>query len=907
MRKFLPSITAAFLAVKLLFMPTLADYPAERKTAYSAAVPLGTGLTYERNIDYHPVYGPQREYIFHYTPNDETTMTFASTPYLCGTATVSSLAAINEPDRRFAGGINADFFNMNTGVPESGYIKNGELYTSDRGMPMLAARSDESYFIDRAGISLTLQGENEAILPVAHLNKEFSEYGFYLYNARYAAKTGIKSAHTAITLAAYTDKQSFAELFEVYRNEELEKLYEEAQNAEKRKEASLKAYEEAKAAAEEALDREENSTETEENEQEAEISRDVTLPALAEAVKTDTEAAEALQKALISTLETRSGYRKCGENFYLIEPVCPQIGKQEKLVALAADRGVTNETIPESRYLLCGDDRSYGKQLAAYTEGSEWTFTVSGAEAFADVVDAIGTGHIIVSDGKAIDEQSLSHYTSAQPRSAVGIKADGSLVVYAVDGRQAGFSAGLKILSLAERMVELGCVSAANLDGGGSTAVHAFLPGTTGSMTVNKPSGGSERKVANALLFTDTKEPTGQAAAAYLYDDHLVTYADHPVKIGSLYPADGNGFSAKLSEGSSVLLDTHGVGRLDGNVFDPCGETGVIPLYASVDGGETENLAGTVVSVEEPDRILLSVSPKLLTPFDSATVKVGSVYRGLAVTADESRYLWSIAVDGKETPTIVLPAEEEGAYRIVNEYSVIENGVLTPLVYGKTLSVKATRGNVSAPADVKVLPYPFVDMDGHWARREVYDLHALGVVEGEYDAQGRAYYFPERTYSRAEFCTMLARLTGLTAELPRLNEQSAPVEEAEGVDEETDPPESFFEDEDEIPEWAYLHVIGLYEAGLLKKFVRYDENGKAVFDGDSAVTRGEVMEVMGRLCADAGQETAVYFPDLPDDENARKAVAAGIFGGYEDGTLRPENALTRAEGAAVFTRYGKVK
>ena len=127
MRKFLPSITAAFLAVKLLFMPTLADYPAERKTAYSAAVPLGTGLTYERNIDYHPVYGPQREYIFHYTPNDETTMTFASTPYLCGTATVSSLAAINEPDRRFAGGINADFFNMNTGVPESGYIKNGEL------------------------------------------------------------------------------------------------------------------------------------------------------------------------------------------------------------------------------------------------------------------------------------------------------------------------------------------------------------------------------------------------------------------------------------------------------------------------------------------------------------------------------------------------------------------------------------------------------------------------------------------------------------------------------------------------------------------------------------------------------------------------------------------------------------
>lgn len=48
----------------------------------------------------------------------------------------------------------------------------------------------------------------------------------------------------------------------------------------------------------------------------------------------------------------------------------------------------------------------------------------------------------------------------AAPRTAVGIKADGNIIFYTLDGRQSGYSYGAQLKTLAKRMVELGCVDA---------------------------------------------------------------------------------------------------------------------------------------------------------------------------------------------------------------------------------------------------------------------------------------------------------------------------------------------------------------------------------------------------------------------------------------------------------------
>jgi len=43
--------------------------------------------------------------------------------------------------------------------------------------------------------------------------------------------------------------------------------------------------------------------------------------------------------------------------------------------------------------------------------------------------------------------------------------------------------------------------------------------------------------------------------------------------------------------------------------------------------------------------------------------------------------------------------------------------------------------------------------------------------------------------------------------------------------------------------------------------------------------------------------------DCSDIDAVRKAFALGFITGYEDGTFRPQNNMTRAEAAVVVTRF----
>jgi exopolysaccharide biosynthesis protein len=86
-------------------------------------------------------------------------------------------------------------------------------------------------------------------------------------------------------------------------------------------------------------------------------------------------------------------------------------------------------------------------------------------------------------------------YGQRHPRTALGVKADGTIVLATVDGRQPKTSLGMSIPELAALMAALGCVEAINLDGGGSTTMAVR------GRVVNSPSDPSgERPVSDALL-----------------------------------------------------------------------------------------------------------------------------------------------------------------------------------------------------------------------------------------------------------------------------------------------------------------------------------------------------------------------------------------------------------------------
>jgi uncharacterized protein YigE (DUF2233 family) len=108
-------------------------------------------------------------------------------------------------------------------------------------------------------------------------------------------------------------------------------------------------------------------------------------------------------------------------------------------------------------------------------------------------------GPLIVREGQPAVESELENFrkgfdTERHPRTAFGVTPNGEVWLVVVDGRQPGVSRGATLAELAQIMVRLGCREAINLDGGGSSEITAW------GLTVNRPSDGKPRPVANGIL-----------------------------------------------------------------------------------------------------------------------------------------------------------------------------------------------------------------------------------------------------------------------------------------------------------------------------------------------------------------------------------------------------------------------
>ena len=92
-----------------------------------------------------------------------------------------------------------------------------------------------------------------------------------------------------------------------------------------------------------------------------------------------------------------------------------------------------------------------------------------------DVPEALGGGPILVRDRKpifrALEDFGSYHLNRRHPRTAIGQRADGRIVMVVVDGRRAGYSAGMTNFELAQTMIRMGVVTASALDAGGSSTM----------------------------------------------------------------------------------------------------------------------------------------------------------------------------------------------------------------------------------------------------------------------------------------------------------------------------------------------------------------------------------------------------------------------------------------------------
>ena len=217
---------------------------------------------------------------------------------------------------------------------------------------------------------------------------------------------------------------------------------------------------------------------------------------------------------------------------------------------------------------------------------------------YDDIVEGVGGNAILVKDGKVV----LDDTGYLAPRTAIGIKADGTLVFFAADGRMEPESCGMNNGQIAHTMLALGCVDALSLDGGGSATLIARREADNVLATRNKPCYGFDRPVSTSLLICSSAEPTGVFDHAAFSSD---LYACNPSSsvVLSVRGVDENGFSATLPFGGQLQVADPSYGYIFGTVFVARGKTGSVQVNYVLNG---EILGTTTISVSADNNDMLS-------------------------------------------------------------------------------------------------------------------------------------------------------------------------------------------------------------------------------------------------------------------------------------------------------------
>ena len=207
----------------------------------------------------------------------------------------------------------------------------------------------------------------------------------------------------------------------------------------------------------------------------------------------------------------------------------------------------------------------------------------SGSADYAAAIDAhgavqnsVGGSQMLVQDGVDVTASASGSYnTDRHSRTMIGVTADNKVVSCVVDGRQSPFSAGGSMHELAQIMLEAECVTAINLDGGGSTTFGARPEGEDSFRVINRPSDGSERSISSGIIIASLAAPSN------VFDHVSIKVADDYITPGTstTFTVDGvstSGASAEIPEEVTYVAIN---GSIDGNVVT-AGDEGEVEVRA---------------------------------------------------------------------------------------------------------------------------------------------------------------------------------------------------------------------------------------------------------------------------------------------------------------------------------------
>lgn len=353
-------------------------------------------------------------------------------------------------------------------------------------------------------------------------------------------------------------------------------------------------------------------------------------------------------------LEILSGEVKSGQTLEL------------KVHEIHKDKG--NTPITDGKVILSASGK-HREILAGLKVGDEIKVSLELEAEWKDVKMAIGGQSRLIANGEIVPTSDPAVY----PRTAIGTKADGSIIMLVIDGRQPGFSEGVTLTELSQIMKEMGAVDALNLDGGGSATFVARMPGETARKVMNSPSDGGERRTANGILLVN-KAPEGAADKLVVKPpmERILAGSTAVFKAGAV---DSNMHPARLS-GNVEWSVTPDLGTFDGTGVFSAGSAAGIAEVKAVSGSLSGT--GTVEVVDELTELSFGDTVKSFAPGQSETLKVTALRSGQIIQADNNQLEWRTegdigTVDDRGTFTAVNETEKSG--KIIVGYKGIETSV----------------------------------------------------------------------------------------------------------------------------------------------------------------------------------------------------------------------------------------
>lgn len=320
----------------------------------------------------------------------------------------------------------------------------------------------------------------------------------------------------------------------------------------------------------------------------------------------------------------------------------------------------SGSSVPVVSGLATGDELTASFQL----EG-EWQ----------DVNMVIGGQGPLVEDGVV---KSNVGPTGVHPRTAIGTKADGSIVLFEIDGRSPGTSEGVTTEELAKILVDMGVIDAMNLDGGGSSTFVARMPGTSDVKMMNQGSDGGERRTGNGILLVN-KAPEGAVSKLTVTPSEERILADSSFTFTAA-AVDPTGHPA-THEGTVAWSVDPELGTFTGDGVFVAGQ-GASHGQVTVTNGILEGTADVEI-VNEITELRLPDEIKTYNSGVNETLVVTALRDGQVIQSSNDVYEWRVEGD-------IGTVDENGVFHATNEGG--QSGAIIVSYKGIETSMKVNVG-----------------------------------------------------------------------------------------------------------------------------------------------------------------------------------------------------------------------